>query len=128
MTDEIKAICFDVGGTLRATIKNRRGNLDYIRNLQSFRGVEGEPADFLSLLREREKEYRKSRKQTLLELPETELSTRFYLPDFPREFVWQNAVGLSQMWRASRNNQIFPDAVSTIQALAKRSYNLAIVS
>ena len=128
MTGEIKAICFDVGGTLRATIKNREGNLDYIRNLQSFLGVQGEPADFLSLLRKREKEYRRWCKKTLLELPETELWTRFILPDFPHEFVWQNAVTLNQMWRASRNNQIFPDAVNTIKALAKRGYKLSIVS
>ena len=128
MTDQIKAICFDVGGTLRATIKNREGNLDYIRKLQSFLGVEGEPADFLSLLREREKEYRRWCKKTLLELPETELWTRFILPDFPREFVWRNAVTLNQMWRASRNNQIFPDAVNTIKTLAARGYKLSIVS
>ena len=128
MTGEIKAICFDVGGTLRATIKNREGNLDYIRNLQSFLGVQGEPAEFLSLLRKREKEYRRWCKKTLLELPETELWTRFILPDFPHDFVWQNAVTLNQMWRASRNNQIFPDAVNTIKTLAERGYKLSIVS
>ena len=128
MTDHIQAICFDVGGTLRATVKNRESNLDYIRKLQSFLGVTGEPGEFLTLLRKREKEYRKWCKKTLLELPETELWTRFMLPDFPHEFVWQNAVKLNQMWRASRNNQIFPDAVSTIKALAKRGYKLSIVS
>ena len=128
MTDEIKAICFDVGGTLRATIKNREGNLDYIRNLQSFLGVQGEPGEFLTLLRKREKEYRKWCKKTLRELPENELWTKFFLPDFPQDFVWQNAVTLNQMWRASRNNQIFPDAVSTIKTLAERGYKLSIVS
>ena len=128
MTDQIQAICFDVGGTLRATVKNREGNLDYIRNLQSFLDVEGEPGEFLALLRKREKEYRKWCKKTLLELPETELWTQFFLPDFPRDFVWQNAVTLNQMWRASRNNQIFPDAVSTIKTLAERGYKLSIVS
>jgi len=128
MTDQIQAICFDVGGTLRATVKNRESNLDYIRNLQSFLGVEGEPGEFLILLRKREKEYRKWCKKTLLELPEKELWTRFFLPDFPRDFVWQNAVTLNQMWRSSRNNQIFPDAVNTIKTLAERGYKLSIVS
>ena len=128
MTDHIKAICFDVGGTLRATIKNRESNLDYIRNLQSFLGIEGEPGDFLSLLRKREKEYRKWCKKTLRELPETELWTRYMLPDFPHDFVWQNAITLNQLWRSSRNNQIFPDAASTIKTLAERGYKLSIVS
>ena len=128
MTDHIKAICFDVGGTLRATIKNRESNLDYIRNLQSFLGLEGEPTDFLSLLRKREKEYRKWCKKTLRELPETELWTRYILPDFPHDFVWQNAITLNQLWRSSRNNQIFPDAVNTIKTLAERGYKLSIVS
>ena len=128
MTDHIKAICFDVGGTLRATIKNRESNLDYIRNLQSFLGIEGEPGDFLSLLRKREKEYRKWCKKTLRELPETELWTRYMLPDFPHDFVWQNAITLNQLWRSSRNNQIFPDAVNTIKTLAERGYKLSIVS
>lgn len=128
MTDHIEAICFDVGGTLRATIKNHESNLDYIRSLQTFLGEEGDPADFLSLLRKREKEYRQWCKKTLRELPETELWTRYMLPDFPGEFVWQNAITLNQMWRSSRNNQIFPDAVFTIKELSKRGYKLSIVS
>lgn len=128
MTDHIEAIFFDVGGTLRATIKNREGNLDYIRELQSFLGEEGEPSEFLSQLRKHEKEYRRWCKSTLLELPEQELWTKYMLPDYPREFVWQNAVTLNQMWRASRNNQIFPDAMNTVKSLADRGYKLGIVS
>lgn len=128
MTDHIRAICFDVGGTLRAAIKNRESNLDYIRDLQSFLGVEGEPADFLSVLRIREQEYRMWCKKTLIELPETELWTRYMLPDFPHDFVWQHAITLNQMWRSSRESRIFPDTVNTIKALAERGYKLSIVS
>lgn len=128
MTSNIEAIFFDVGGTLRATVKREGNSLDYLRNLQAFIGDNGEPESFLVELRKREKSYRRWCKKTLKELPERELWSRFMLPDYQVEFVWENAITLNQMWRASRNNQIFPDAVETIKTLAARGYRLGIIS
>ena len=128
MTSNIEAICFDVGGTLRATIKSETNSLDYVRNLQAYLGESGDPEFFLVKMRKREKAYRHWCKKTLNELPETGLWTKFMLPDHPVDFVRENAVTLNQMWRASRNNQIFPDAVATIKTLAQRGYKLGIIS
>jgi len=128
MTSNIEAIFFDVGGTLRATIKGEGNSQDYLRSLQAFIGESGDVDSFLVEMRKREKTYRRWCKKTFKELPETELWSRFMLPDHPASFVRANAVTLNQMWRASRNNQIFPDAVETIKTLAARGYRLGIIS
>ena len=128
MTSNIEAICFDVGGTLRATIKNETNSLEYVRNLQAFLGESGDPEAYLVTMRKREKAYRRWCKKTLHELPETGLWMKFMLPDHPADFVRENAVTLNQMWRASRNNQIFPDAAATMKTLAQRGYKLGIIS
>jgi HAD superfamily hydrolase (TIGR01549 family) len=128
MTSSIEAIFFDVGGTLRATIKGKENSQDYLRSLQTFIGDNGDMESFLVEMRKREKTYRHWCKKTLRELPETELWSRFLLPDHPAAFVHANAITLNQMWRASRNNQIFPDAVETIKTLSTHGYRLGIIS
>ncbi len=128
MNSSIQAICFDVGGTLRATRKNMGANLGYIQKLQSFVGATGSPEEYLRLLRSREKEYRHWCTKTMVELSEADLWSKFMLPDFPSEYIRENAVTLNQMWRDTRNKTLLPDAVHTIQTLAQRGYTLAIIS
>jgi len=128
MTSSIEAIFFDVGGTLRATIKGEGNPQGYLRRLQEFIGDDRDVESFLSEMRKHEKTYRHWCKKTLRELPETELWSRFMLPDHPAAFVHANAVTLNQMWRASRNNQIFPDAVETVKTLSGCGYRLGIIS
>ena len=128
MKPSIRAICFDVGGTLRTSRVIDKENLDHIIQIQSFVGNTDDPREFLNRIRKGEKEYRRWCKKSLLELSEADLWTEFMLPDFPKEFIRDNAVKLNQMWRSSRFKEILPDAVDTIKALAERGYKLAIIS
>ena len=84
MTSSIEAIFFDVGGTLRATIKGEGNPQGYLRRLQEFIGDNRDVESFLSEMRKREKTYRHWCKKTLRELPETELWSRFMLPAGPK--------------------------------------------
>lgn len=128
MTKNISAICFDVGGTLKATIKNPEGNSAGVKALQSMLGNNETSEVFQQKLRLREKTYRRWCKRSLIELDERRIWSEFLLPDYPAGFVKENALTFNQLWRASRNNDMLPDAVYTIRALKERGYRLAIIS
>ena len=128
MNSGIRAICFDVGGTLRATQKIEGRDLNMIRNLQSFTGEEGDPFEFVNKLHLREQEYRRWCMKSLVELTEADLWTKFILPDHPAGFIRKNAIKLNQMWRDSRTKKLLPDAIETLKTLANRGFKLAIIS
>jgi HAD superfamily hydrolase (TIGR01549 family) len=128
MQNNIEAICFDIGGTLRITKIMDDSSLNYIQRIQSFIGVDGDPQEFLALLRSREKKYRHWCKRNLVELSEADLWSMYMLPDIPSDFVRKNAVILNQMWRSTRNKSLLPDAVETLKTLASRGYTLAVIS
>lgn len=126
----IKAILFDVGGTLRFTEKvDGRENqiLEEIRQLLSFTGTVD---DLKAAITQGEKAYRKWCKKSLIELSEEELWTRFMYPNHPQpEFIRANAVKLNQLWRNSKGpKKLLPKAVETIKTLAERGYKLCIIS
>ncbi len=128
MIKNISAICFDVGGTLKATIKNPEGNNAGVKALQFMLGNNETIEGFQQKLRLREKTYRRWCKRSLIELDEGRIWSEFLLPDYPADFVKENALTFNQMWRASRNNDMLPDAVDTIRTLKARGYRLAIIS
>jgi len=125
----IQAILFDIGGTLRYTKRIPGRDPKTIDELMAFIGVKSGREDFVHLLTERENQYKRWYETTLIDLPETDLWTRFMLPNFPAEFVHQNAIKLHQLWRASRGTTVLrEDAVSTIHELDRRGYKVGIIS
>lgn len=128
MNTSIKAICFDVGGTLRVAHDKQERETENIIKLQKFIGVNGLPQDFARKLSAREKEYRKWSRKTMIEMKEADLWSTFMLPDHPKNFVRENAVTLNQLWRESRIKSVLPDAVETIKTLSQRGYLLGIIS
>lgn len=128
MRSSIKAICFDVGGTLRvAHDKNQReiGNVTKIQKLISDKGLVEDLAEKLTA---REKEYRIWSRKTMDEMNEADLWSTFMLPEWPSHFVRENAIILNQLWRDARIKSILPDAIDTIKTLSQRGYLLGIVS
>jgi HAD superfamily hydrolase (TIGR01549 family) len=128
MNSSIKAICFDVGGTLRVTQEETNRNLNNIRQIQALINENGDPQDLVDELTQREREYRNWSRKTMKELTEAELWSKFMLPDKQNEFIRENGVKLNQLWRESRSKTILPDAVSTLMTLSSRGYKLAIIS
>jgi len=124
----IRAIIFDVGGTLRVTDKRSRTDFSAIRELQQVIGDSDIPDDFIKKIHQREKTYRKWCKRSLIELSEVDLWSKFLLPGLPEQVVRENAVHFNQLWRDQRDKSMLPDAVQTIKTLAKRGFKLAIVS
>ncbi len=128
MQTSIKAICFDVGGTLRVAHDKQERETENIIKIQQFIGETGLPQEFSNKLSDREKKYRMWSRKTMVELKEADLWSTFMLPDHPKKCVRDNAVMLNQLWRESRVKSILPDAVETIKTLSSRGYLLGIIS
>lgn len=128
MQTELKAIFFDIGGTLRVTYKDDVRDLHMISEIIHLIGEKYTPEEMILRIRKGEKTYRRCCKPNYIELSEAELWTNFILPDFPETFVRENAVKLNQLWRESRPKHILPDMAATMLALHQRGYKLGLIS
>lgn len=128
MTHPIFAICFDVGGTLRTSYKNPTARRAALTQLHDALDFEGSLEALEELLKTRDKAYRHWCIQTQYELSEEDLWTKYLLPDYPADFVRQNAMQFNQLWRSGRDHILLPHMVETIQELSARGYKLAIIS
>ena len=124
----IRAILFDIGGTLRATQGTNRRDLNGIRQLMDLVGITDSPEEFIKKIRDREMTYRKWSRRTLVELTEADLWQQYLLPEQPANFIRSHAVTLNEMWRNSRVKNLLPDAIETLHKLKERGYILGIIS
>lgn len=128
MQSTIKALFFDIGGTLRVSNSQQGRNLEKIKELIVFLGEKISPEEFINRIHKGEKAYRRWSKPAYLELAEADLWSRFLLPDHPVEFIQENAVKINQMWRESHEKRLLPDMAETMRALSKRGYKLGLIS
>ncbi len=128
MKTSIKAICFDVGGTLRVAHDKQERDPANIIKIQKLIGENGSVDAFAKKLSAREKEYRIWSRKTMDEMNEDDLWSTFMLPDHPVSFVRENAIVFNQLWREARVKSILPDAVDTIKTLSQRGYLMGIIS
>jgi len=130
MNKNVKAILFDVGGTLRFTERVEGRETQILEEMRQFLNYSGTVDDLKSKLTLGEKNYRKWCKKSLVELTEEDLWTRFMYPDHSEpEIIKKHAIKLNQYWRNSKGKkQLQPNAVETIKTLAGRGYELCIIS
>jgi HAD superfamily hydrolase (TIGR01549 family) len=130
MSSQIEAVLFDMGGTLRRSVQTdaveKRRRFGQILNLI---GSDLTVDEFIQLLTDRSKAYKKWAEETELEASETQLWTDWLLPDFPADQIAQLAGQLNQLWR-SANGQILvrPETKEVILTLFRRGYRLGLVS
>ena len=129
METQIRAILFDVGGTLRTTEKVEGRERAFLEEMKAFLGFTGSIDELVQKLIGGEKAYRRWCKKSLVELSEQQLWVRFMLPDQPADFIGANAVKLNQLWRNSKGKKILlPNTIETLKELARRGYLLSIIS
>jgi putative hydrolase of the HAD superfamily len=130
MTNQIEAILFDMGGTLRSTtIRLPEVDKEKIHEMVVLLGMDIDEAEFIELLQKHARAYRDWAKKTRLELNEVELWTRWMLPDCPFDQISRLALQLSQLWRdATGRHVVFPETQETVLALFRRGYRLGLVS
>ena len=119
MKPTITAIFFDIGGTLRVTHSDAGRDLTKIQEMIDFLGEKTTPEDFISKVHRGEKSYRRAFKPSFVELCEGDLWTRFILPEYPPDFIRQNAIKLNQLWRESNRKFILPDMAETLKVLGE---------
>lgn len=130
MTDHIIAILFDMGGTLRGAKKRSRvERLAYTSEILKLLGSDEDPDRFSRRLARRSTAYRRWARETLIELSEAELWTRWLLPDWPEPLVREKALQLNYFWReATGERTLFPEAAVVLRDLFRRGYRLGLVS
>lgn len=128
MNTHAYAICFDVGGTLRFSRRDPALRLSALSKLKDMLAWQGQDDDLETTLSDRENNYRVWCRKTLLESSETDLWTKFMLPDRQRTWVTQHALSLNQLWRGRRARSLFPEVVDVLHTLYDRGYTLAIIS
>jgi putative hydrolase of the HAD superfamily len=130
MNNQIEAILFDMGGTLRRTVKRTPAEIQKnIQQMMNLLGIKEAVGEFGALLSTRAKAYKAWAEQTHIELNESDLWTKWMLPDFPAKQVSRMALELNQLYREAIGNRvILPESRAVIVELFRRGYRLGLVS
>ena len=130
MTNQIEAILFDMGGTLRGSVKkDEAAKISAARQIVELLGTDISPKEVARLLTERSKAYSRWARETLIEVGERELWTKWMLPDWPAKQVGELAMQLNDLWREATGDRIlFPETQDVVLELFRRGYRLGIVS
>jgi HAD superfamily hydrolase (TIGR01549 family) len=130
MMNQIEAVLFDMGGTLRRTAgRTRNEKLQLIERIMNLVSAQGPVNQFARLLSGRAQAYKNWAEQTHIELNESDLWTTWMLPDFPAEQIRGMAVQLNQLYREAIGLRVvFPESREVVLELFRRGYRLGLVS
>ncbi len=129
MNPDIEAIFLDVGNTLRIVIEDPVVGAASKKELMRLIGATGEVDKFFEMLEGRWDKYREWSFANLLESSETELWTKWLLPDYPADMIAPLHGRLTRLWRDRDGQRVpRPDAKSTILELHKRGYKIGIIA
>jgi HAD superfamily hydrolase (TIGR01549 family) len=129
MMQEIDAIFIDLGNTMRILTKDEAHQASArIKIVQMVDSTEL-PEILIRCIDERYKAYRKWAFENWIEASESELWTRWLLPDYPAEKIIPIASELTYQFRQSMGKRIVePDAKMVVSELSRRGYLLGIIS
>jgi HAD superfamily hydrolase (TIGR01662 family) len=129
VSQNIEAVIFDVGNTLRIVIQDKVFMADARRQITELVGTPMSEEDFINLLEKRYKVLRKQAKEKLIEASEKEMWTKWMLPDFPAEKIAPLSGRLTRLWRDCDGRRVPRDDVKeTVIELNKRGYLLGIIA
>lgn len=130
MNNQIKAILFDVGGTLRTTTKrSREEKHEILQRMMDLIGAQVTVDEFSHTLLKGAKAYKHWAEKTHIELSEGDLWTKWMLPDFPAQQIRDMAVQLNQLYRDATGLRVaFPESRDVVLELFRRGYRLGLVS
>jgi len=129
MKPDIEAIFIDLGNTMRVLVKDEVHQSNARRKIAELVGSHESPEILCQIINERYKVYRKWAFQNWIEAPESELWTRWLLPDYPAEKLAPIATELTYQFRQSMGKRVLQkDAKEVVFELDKRGYRLGIIS
>ncbi len=125
----ISAIFLDSGKTLRVVSEDPAYQQEIRQKLSDLIGYQGLPETLFDQLVERYKAYKQMAKGMMLQSSETELWTRWMLPDESAEKIAPLISQLTSLWHNRNGCHVArPDVNSTILELHKRGYTLGILA
>ncbi len=129
MVDPIEAIFFDMNGTLRAREAHAPTQRAAYSRMLALLGKQDAPEAYWDELARRQKTYSHWAQQSLLQLSEEEIWTRWILPELPHEQIAPVAAELTLAW-GQRKGRTVPKlgAEQTIMELKHRGYRLGLIS
>ena len=131
MAQRIDAIMFDMGGVLRRSTqkKDEKHRIQGAAQILELLGSKQPAAEFASLLYTRARAYKEWAEQTLVELSEVDIWTRWMLPDWPVETIAPLGPQLNQIWHKVQGTRfVLPETAPVILELFRRGYRLGLVS
>ena len=129
MQQQIRTILFDLGGTLVEKLNHGSRDPVIIAEMVDFLKTGISPEEMINLLTRREKEYKDWTYRSLEELSYEDRWSQFLLPDYPQDFIRQNAARLQAWWSDARGKRwISLQTIQTLQELKHRGYTLGTVS
>jgi HAD superfamily hydrolase (TIGR01549 family) len=129
MRPEIEAIFIDLGNTMRVLVKDEAHQSIARKKIAELVGCQESPEELCQRIDERYKTYRKWAFQTMIEAPESELWSRWLLPEYPVEQLAPIATELTYQFRQSNGRrELQKDARQVVIELDRRGYRLGIIS
>jgi FMN phosphatase YigB (HAD superfamily) len=129
VNDHIEAIFLDMGNTLRILTKNEEHQARARLRITELVGTDEDPRVFCDRLDARYKEYRKWAFENLREAPESELWTRWLVPEFPADRIGPLGVELTYQYRQSMGLRVMVESGrEVVLELSRRGYILGIIS
>ena len=126
---DIEAIFLDLGNTLRILTKDEQHQTQAREKIAQLINSEESAQELCLRLDERYKVYRKWAFQTKIEASETELWTKWLLPDVPANKIVPIATELTFQYRQTMGKRVTQSgAKQIISELSKRGYQLGIIS
>lgn len=129
MIENIEAVFLDLGNTLRILVKDQEHMARARRKIVDLVGTDEDPQVFVAELDERYKVYRRWAFENLREAPESEMWTRWLVPEFPAERIAPLGAELTFQYRQSMGRRVVVEGGrEVVEELQKRGYTLGIIS
>ena len=129
MKNNIEAILFDVGNTLRIVVKDTDFMEKSKQKLAELLETEMTTDKFIEHLEARYQILRKQAKEKLIEVSEKEMWTKWMLPDLPYDKIAPLSGKLTRLWRDCDGRRIpRPDVTPVVLELHKRGYKMGIIA
>jgi HAD superfamily hydrolase (TIGR01549 family) len=129
MNQDIEAIFLDLGNTLRILVKDHEHMARARQRIVELVGTDEDPVSFAANLDQRYKVYREWAFEHLREAPESEMWTRWMVPEFPPEQIAPLGAELTYQYRQSMGRRVVVDGGrEVIEEILRRGYVLGIIS
>ena len=127
--NSIRAIFFDAEHALRVTVRDRPFISQAESSLMNLLQTRESHEILFSRLEMRASEYLRQAEESMLEVSESELWSRYLLPEYEPNTIYANAPRLARLWLDREGRRTArPDAVETVRELSRRGYVLGLLA